>query len=164
MMGEVAIISSNVLYLSEFKQEALRRPVLQAVAFGVGLLLAYWISKKDYRKLFDKRIAYLLMFISFSSLVGVYIKKLITKQPVDRWLIGKSVQPLELLKIAVIIFLAYYIVSKGSLRNPSWVLWAFSLIFLNVFFLLLQPDRGGAIFVLFLSMSLMYVGGLPYKL
>ncbi|WP_448587932.1 FtsW/RodA/SpoVE family cell cycle protein [Thermocrinis sp.] len=164
VIGEVAIVSSNVLGASEFRPELLRRPLMQAFAFIFGLLLAYFISKGNYLKLFDKRTAYSLMFVSFASLFAVLVKKTITGKPVDRWLIGNSVQPLEFLKISVIIFLAYYIVSKGSLRNFTRILWAMLLVFPNALLLALQPDKGGAVFVLILSMSIMYVGGIPYKL
>ncbi|WP_448583750.1 FtsW/RodA/SpoVE family cell cycle protein [Thermocrinis sp.] len=164
IMGEVAIISSNVLGVAEFKYETFRRPFLQMVAFIFGFFLANFISKTDYRKFFSKKIAYFFIFLSLLLLTAVLIKKTVTGKPVDRWLIGKSVQPLEFLKICVIIFLAYYVADKGSLRNIKWILWAFLLIFSNVLLLTLQPDIGGAIFVLILSLSIMYVGGIPYKL
>jgi len=164
IMGEVAIISCNVLGFAEFKYETLRRPLLQMIAFTFGFILAEFISRLDYRKLFNKKLAYSLVFLSFLSLTAVLIKKIITGKPIDRWLIGKSVQPLEFLKISIIVFLAYYIAVKGSLRSFAWTLWVSLLIFPNVLLLTLQPDNGGAVFVLLLSLSIMYVGGIPYKL
>jgi len=164
IIGEVGIISSNVLGVGEFKYETLRRPLLQMISFTIGLFLANFMSRMDYRKLFRKKIAYSFILLSFLLLMAVLIKKIATGKPVDRWLIGKSVQPLEFLKISVIIFLAYYIVTKGSLRSFMLISWAFLLIFSNVLLLTLQPDKGGAVFVLILSLSIMYVGGIPYKL
>jgi cell division protein FtsW len=71
---------------------------------------------------------------------------------------------LEFAKIAIIIFLSYYIVSKGSLRSIRTFSWASFIVLLHAILLVLQPDKGGALFILLLSFSLVYVGGIPYKL
>jgi len=56
------------------------------------------------------------------------------------------------------------IASKGSLRSIKTFSWALFMVLLHAIFLVLQPDKGGALFILLLSFSLMYVGGIPYKL
>jgi cell division protein FtsW len=164
LMGETAIISANALSASEFDVQTLKRPILQLVVFFAGLLFSFYIAKIDYRKLFKGKQVYLLVGFSLVSLFIVLVKKLISGKAVERWLFGSSVQPLEFAKIAIIIFLSYYIVSKGSLRSIKTFSWAFFIVLLHAIFLVLQPDKGGALFILLLSFSLMYVGAIPYRL
>jgi cell division protein FtsW len=164
LMGETAIISANVLSASEFDVQTLKRPVLQLVLFFAGLLSSFYIAKIDYKRLFKGRWVYLSVWFSLVSLFIVLVKKLTSGKAVERWLLSGSIQPLEFAKIAIIIFLSYYIVSKGSLRSIKTFSWAFFIVLLHAIFLVLQPDKGGALFILLLSFSLMYVGGIPYRL
>ncbi len=157
-------MSANMLSTLEFDAQSMKRPILQLLAFLVGLFVSFYIARVDYKRFFNEKFVYALVGISLVSLLTVLVKKLILGKAVDRWLFGGSVQPLEFAKVVIILFLSYYIVSKGSLRNPKTFLWAFFIVFLHVIFLVLQPDKGGALFILLLSFSLMYVGGIPYKI
>lgn len=166
LLGEVAILSVNVvpyIWHDFYQMSIYKKPILQLFAFLIGLLLAHLISGIDYRLYTRGKIPYLFMVLSLVSLVAVLVKKILTHKPVDRWLIGTSIQPLEFSKVAVIIFLSSYIVHKGDLRKWRYLLWAILLPFFISFLLLLQPDKGGAVFILLLSGLIAYVGGVPKK-
>lgn len=166
LMGEAVIISVNVVpYLMDSYQKIsiYKKPLIQLLAFLFGFVLASIIAKYDYRKFMNGRLPYLFILMAVFSLLVVFIKKLITGKAVDRWLFGGSIQPFEFTKIALIIFLSYYIVRKGNLRRWEHLLWAIFFPAVISFLLLAQPDKGGAIFILLITSLMVYVGGVPKK-
>ncbi len=166
LMGEAVIISVNVVpYLMDSYQKLsiYKKPLIQLLVFLFGFVLASIIAKYDYRKFMNGVFPYLFILMAVFSLLVVYIKKLMTGKAVDRWLFGGSVQPFEFTKIALIIFLSYYIVRKGNLRQWKHLLWAIFFPAVISFLLLVQPDKGGAIFILLITSLMVYVGGVPKK-
>lgn len=162
--GETVIISSNLLpYVFENYRDfsIYKKPVYQLFTFLLGMFL---IKKKfDYLLLKKKSVVYSFVSASTLMLIIVLVKKYITHRHVDRWLIGTSLQPLEFTKIAFVIFIAYYLVEKGAIKEWRYMLWASFLVLINAFLISLQPDKGGAVFLLLLCGTLLYVGGLPRK-
>ncbi len=166
LMGEAVIISVNVVpYLldSYHKLGLYKKPILQFVVFSLGFLLASFLARFDYRRYMGGAIPYLLVLATLFSLFIVLLKKLLTGRSVDRWLLGGSVQPLEFAKIALVVFLSYYIVRKGNLRQWKHLFWALFFPLLMVLLLLAQPDRGGAVFMLLITALMVYVGGVPKR-
>ncbi|MCS7083716.1 MAG: FtsW/RodA/SpoVE family cell cycle protein [Aquificaceae bacterium] len=166
LISQTMIISVNLIpsiIEDPFELKTYRKSLLHALVFSFGLFAAFWISRIDYRKLLKPALVYLALSVGLVSLLVVLLKKLISGKNVERWLFGSSVQPLEFVKISLIVFLAYYISSKGSLRKFGYFLWVFSVIVLHALLLFLQPDKGGALFVSFLSLSMVYVAGMSRK-
>lgn len=166
LIGEAVIISVNVVpYLMDSYQKLsiYKRPLIQLLIFLFGFVLASIIAKYDHRKFMNGTLPYLFILMAVFSLLVVFIKKLMTGKAVDRWLFGGSVQPFEFTKIALIIFLSYYIVRKGNLRQWKHFLWAIFFPAVISFLLLAQPDKGGAIFILLITSLMVYVGGVPKK-
>ena len=164
IIGETAIISSNVLphiFERYWDISIYKKPFLQLITFLMGMFLM--TKRFDYQVLRKKSVVYLLVSASTLMLIAVLIKKFLTHKRVDRWLIGTSLQPLEFTKIALIIFIAYYLVEKGSIKEWRYILWASFVVLLNAFLISLQPDRGGAIFLLLICGLMLYVGGIPKK-
>ncbi|SNZ13726.1 FtsW/RodA/SpoVE family cell cycle protein [Hydrogenobacter hydrogenophilus] len=164
IIGETVIISSNLLpYVFENYRDLsiYKKPIYQLLTFLLGMFL---ISKKfDYLLLKKKSVVYSFVSASTLMLMIVLVKKYITHRHVDRWLIGTSLQPLEFTKVALVIFIAYYLVEKGSIKEWRYILWASFLVLINAFLISLQPDKGGAVFLLLLCGTLLYVGGIPKK-
>ncbi|MFN4013634.1 MAG: FtsW/RodA/SpoVE family cell cycle protein [Aquificaceae bacterium] len=166
IIGEGAIISVNIVpYLMDsYSTPSLyKKPILQLVVFLLGLYVANILARVDYRLFMRGAIPYLVIGLTIMSLMAVVIKKFMSGKVVDRWLFGSSVQPLEFAKISLVIFLSYYIVKKGNLRRWKNLFWALFFPFLIAFLLLLQPDKGGAVFILFMAALMVYVGGVPKK-
>jgi len=165
-IGETAIISINVVpYLMDSYStlSLYKKPLLQLVVFFLGLYVANILARVDYRLFMKGVIPYFVIGFTVISLVAVVIKKFISGKMVDRWLFGTSIQPLEFAKISLVIFLSYYIVRKGNLRQWKNLLWALFFPFLIAFLLLLQPDKGGAVFILLMTALMVYVGGVPKR-
>ncbi|MFN7064913.1 MAG: FtsW/RodA/SpoVE family cell cycle protein [Aquificaceae bacterium] len=166
LVGEAVIISVNTVpYLMDSYQKfsTYKKPLIYLGTFLFGFLLASLIAKRDYKTLFKGSLPYLVILASLVSLLMVVIKKFITGKAVDRWLFGGSIQPLEFVKIGLVIFLSFYIVRKGNLRQWKHLLWALFFPVAMAFLLLLQPDNGGAVFILLITALMVYVGGVPKR-
>ncbi len=167
VIGETALISSNIVpYIFDRYRELgiYKKPLIQLITFLLGLFLADRMAKLfDYRVLKSKKMAYALVLTSTISLFFVVLKKYLMHMSVNRWLIGTSVQPLEFSKLALVIFVAYYIVEKGTLKEWRYLFWASFIVLVNAFLIFLQPDKGGAIFILSVAGVIFYVGGIQRK-
>ena len=167
LIGETTILSVNTLqnlWETPLSLGMYKKPILQAVSFFAGLFIAFYVIPKiGHKRLKTKRFAYGAIILSTILLMLVLFKKVITGKSVDRWLLGSSVQPMEFTKLAVILFISYYVWAKGSLKEYKYILWSSFLVLLNSILLFLQPDRGSALFILILSSTIFFVGGLPFK-
>ncbi len=167
LMGETAILSVNTIpYLWEMPTSLsiYKKPLLQIAGLIMGLFLSvYLIPRVGYHRIKSKAAAYGFILFSTFLLFLVLVKKIATAKTVDRWLIGSSLQPMEFTKLAVIVFLSYYIVSKDSLKKYRYIFWSTFLVVVNILLLFFQPDIGSALFILLLAGTLLFVGGLPLK-
>ncbi|MEN3034626.1 MAG: FtsW/RodA/SpoVE family cell cycle protein [Aquificaceae bacterium] len=166
LISQTMVVSVNLVpYFIEnpLELKIYRKSILHAIVFGFGLFVALRISKFDYRRFLNPKVVYFMVFTSLLSLIIVLIKKLASGKNVERWLFGTSVQPLEFVKISLLIFMAYYISSKGSLRSFAHFIWAFFIVLCHAVLLFFQPDKGGAVFITLLSSAMAYVGGISKK-
>ncbi|MDQ7039304.1 MAG: FtsW/RodA/SpoVE family cell cycle protein [Aquificota bacterium] len=162
LIGFLNIVSVRVTpaLLEGFDPEALKKPILFLTAFVLGsFLMSFMAFALNYRKLNNQRFIYGAVMLSVVLLVAVLVKKLILGKPIDRWLIGSSVQPSELSKIVLILFVAYYVSRKGYITKLRFLGWAVLVVLVHSVLLMLQPDKGMAIFVLVLSWALLWIGG-----
>ncbi len=166
LFGEIGTISVNLVpyFMDSYtKMSIYKKPLIQLMVFLLGFLLASLLARYDYRLFLRGAIPYLIINLSLLSLVLVIVKKYLSGKLVERWLFGGSVQPLEFVKIGLILFLSYYIVRKGNLRQWKHLMWALFFPIAMAFLLLLQPDKGGAVFILLITALMVYVGGVPRK-
>ncbi|NPA32744.1 MAG: FtsW/RodA/SpoVE family cell cycle protein [Aquificae bacterium] len=148
-------------------KKALSKNVKLTIFFLFGLVLMGVFSRTDYRVFKNKKVIYLTVGISLALLVGVLIRKLVAPpasgMPV-RWLIGTSIQPSEFSKIVLILFLAYYIGVKGYIEQFKYLLFVLLVILSHALLIALQPDLGMAFFFILLGISLMWLGGVAYRI
>ncbi|MFN3947769.1 MAG: FtsW/RodA/SpoVE family cell cycle protein [Aquificaceae bacterium] len=166
LIGEAMLVSINTVprFVDSYSNLSLyRKPLIQLAVFVLGFFVASLLARIDYRSLIRGALPYLINLVAILSLILVVIKKIISGKAIDRWLFGGSVQPLEFAKISLVIFLSYYIVKKGNLRQWRHLLWALFFPVAMAFLLLLQPDKGGAVFILLMTALMVYVGGVPKR-
>ncbi len=157
-----------VPYREVFWKELLRRlnkNIKLFVVFIFSLFILAFLSNLNHKKLKEKKLIYTLIVTSGILLVIVAIKKFSSgsSSPV-RWLFGTSIQPSEFSKIVLILFLAHYISDKGSLTKWINFLWVMFIILAHAGLLILQPDLGMAFFVLLLSVTLIWIGGVAKRI
>jgi len=104
-----------------------------------------------------------LYVLGMSLLIAVAIFG-VTKKGARRWLnVGVTIQPSEILKIAVPLMLAWWFQKReGQLRRLDFVV-ALVLLALPIGLIVRQPDLGTAVLVLAAGMSIIFFAGLSWK-
>ncbi|MBN2679866.1 putative lipid II flippase FtsW [Acidithiobacillus montserratensis] len=135
---------------------------------GLYVILAaavlYYFSRIDLD--FWERMTFPLMAISLVTLMMVFLPVIgVAVNGSHRWInfIIVRLQPSELLKFALLLFLARYVVRKGELlgkfKEGLWPI--FVVLGLLGILLLLQPDFGSFAMVVLLTGVMLFLGGLP---
>ncbi|WP_010641229.1 putative lipid II flippase FtsW [Acidithiobacillus thiooxidans] len=143
-------------------------PFFFAERQGLFVILAaavlYYFSRIDLD--FWERMTFPLMIISLIALMMVFLPVIgVAINGSHRWInfIIVRLQPSELLKFALLLFLARYVVRKGELlgkfKEGLWPI--FVVLGLLGLLLLLQPDFGSFAMVVLLTGVMLFLGGLP---
>ncbi len=167
LMGFLNILSIKLapFILSDIKLEHLRKPAIFLLSSVVGLFIMSAVSHMlNYKKLNDKKTIYTLVGLSLFLLFAVLVKKALLGKEVDRWLVGTSVQPSELSKLIIVLFLAHYVSRKGVINRWSFFGWVVFLVVLHGLFLFLQPDKGMAIFLFAVTVIILWLGCMSPKI
>ncbi|NOZ54643.1 MAG: putative lipid II flippase FtsW [Gammaproteobacteria bacterium] len=130
-------------------------------AFIVFALLLSWGVFYVPVKIWSKAGPYLLMFgIALLVLVLIFGKEVNGSM---RWIdVGAfNIQPSELVKLFVVIFLAGYMIRRGEEMRTTVKGFLKPMIILSVvgIFLLLEPDFGSGVVIALTALSMMFLGG-----
>jgi cell division protein FtsW len=166
LIGIVMLFSASAVYAMEEYNDPyyFMKRQLTWLAFGtIALLLA---RNTDYRKL--EKYTYPALFITFLLLVAVMLPN-IGKEVggARRWLpLGKiNIQPSELAKFTVILFMAKSLVKRADKLKNFMYGYLPNLIVLGVFFFLIlfQPDFGTAMILCVVTFMMFFVAGIRFK-
>ena len=138
------------------------------VVYGVlpGLLLFYLFSKIDYK--FWRKVSLLVLFSSLLLMIMVFVPDIgIGLKGANRWVSigGWSFQPAEILKLALVIYLAAWFGSRDE-RVKSWSYSAapFFIVLSFVGLLLaMQPDVGTLAVVVVTALGIYFAAGSSLK-
>lgn len=144
--------------LSGDKYLFFKKQILFAAVGSVALGVALWMP----RRLIDK-LAYPALFAAFILLV-LCLSPLGSKvNGAQRWIpvAGFSLQPMEFARIALVLYLAYFMSTKQELVRTfsKGVIPPFAVTGVLCCLLLLQPDFGGAMVLVTLLFFMCLVGG-----
>ena len=162
LTGVLVVVGSLALYSASQGswQPWAGRHAVRAV---VGLSLVIGIAFVDFD--YIKRLSYVSLALTVAGLVAVMI--LGTGQGVSRWIAigGINFQPSELAKIAVVLALAHYFSSQphDRMRSILWYLPALLIIAVPFSLVLIQPDLGTALMLLFGGLVVVFAAGLPWR-
>ena len=138
----------------------------QGIYVLLAIIVLYYFSRVDLD--FWERITFPLMGVSLIALVIVFVPVIgISVNGSHRWInfLVVRLQPSELLKFSLLLFLARYVVRKGELlgrfKEGLWPI--FVVLGLLGVLLLLQPDFGSYAMVVLLTGVLLFLGGLPMR-
>ena len=157
LIGLVFIFEASAIRSLGEYNDSLHYLKYQAIWLGVGLLVMSFFSFFDYKKLY---------FFSFLSLGVTILLLMIVLIPgigfqaggARRWIdFGWfNVQPTELAKFSIIIYLSSWFIHKEKRRFLSFI----TLVGFLIFLIILQPDMGTAIIVFLLSLIIYYLSGM----
>src|SRR3989339_14154 len=156
LVGLIFIFEASAVNSSRQFGDSLYYLKLQMVWIFLGLIVMTIFSFIDYKKLY---------FLSFVSLIFTTILLIVVLIPgvgskiggARRWIdFGFfSLQPTELAKFSIIMYLSSWFSSKEKKRFLPFI----TLICFLVFLTILQPDMGTAIIIFFISLIIYYFSG-----
>lgn len=138
--------------------------IKQAVALAVGLAVMVVAAVLDYRWI--RALAPVLWIGSVGLLVAVLVPGIGTEvNGARRWidLPGFNLQPSEIAKIAIIISVAAILYERRGHPNIRTVLAASAVVAIPSGLILLEPDLGSAITLVWLLFVMFLVGGLSWR-
>jgi rod shape determining protein RodA len=163
----VSIIGILNIYSSGFSLTEPRLKTLyikQLQWMGISLFFMSLAFCIDYRVIV--RHAYLIYFVSLLLLILVFIMSDVTRGS-QRWIAlgGFSLQPSELMKVAVVLALAKYFDNHKSENEYSLkdLLLPFLIVFIPFLLVLKQPDLGTGIILIILFLGIIFMAGIKWK-
>lgn len=131
--------------------------VRQALAALFGFLLLMILSQRDYRRLATPQCAFLALSIVIFLLIVVYR----ADDDAHRWLhVGVSLQPSELAKPALIVFLAWFVTLRGGKVNSPSTVWPAALALFVLGAAVAVADFGTALVLVVTAAAVFYLAGL----
>ncbi len=166
MAGIIMVFSSSAVHAQETYQDSfylLKRHVTW-VLLGTGLLI--FARKFDYHRW--EKLTLPIMAATFLLLLAVMVPALSKEVGgARRWLTlgGLSLQPSEIAKFTVVLFIAKSMVKRADKLKSFAYGYLPNLIVLGIFFLLilLQPDFGTAMIISIVAFLMLYVAGIQKK-
>ncbi|OGY53743.1 MAG: rod shape-determining protein RodA [Candidatus Buchananbacteria bacterium RIFCSPLOWO2_01_FULL_46_12] len=135
----------------------------QVIAAVIGLIIFFVLSFLDYR--FLHSLGYQIYFLALALLVGVlFFGRTIAGTTGWFSLFGLSFQPVEVAKLALIIFLAWFLTEQAE-RIKELKTFLLSGLFVAALFLLVifQPDFGSGLILLVIWFGLLFLSGANKK-
>ena len=163
--GVAMVFSSSAIVAKEKFGDPNYFSFKQLVFATIGLAVMFVVMKVDYHKYRHPAVVFSALAIVVALLVLVFF--LAATANTHRWiqLPGFSVQPSELAKLSLILFLAYFLEKrKGKVNDLAFTLVPVVLILALVAGLIvLQKDLGTAVSLLMICFFLMFVAGLDLR-
>jgi cell division protein FtsW len=161
--GLTMLFSASSVVAQESHRSAYFFVVKQGMWATLGILILIALSRMDYRRLRHPLVAYGLLGSAVALLVAVLFTAPINNA--HRWLqIGMlSVQPSEISKLALVVALAYQL-DRRSERLEDFLSGSLPSLLTTRFLailVLIEPDYGTAICLVFIGACLLFVSGAP---
>lgn len=182
LMGSLMVLSASSYEMGVTGDgNAMSTFITQVFSIALGGVAFVLAANLDYRFLNNRRIVMLLILVSFVMLLLVW---LLPKVPAInslkigvwspylnnayRWLrIGIksasiSIQPSEILKVAVILYLSYYITHNQKTMHLFWRnnFPALCVVGVNALLVVLQPNLSTTSLIVFVTMFMLVAGGM----
>jgi len=172
LLGAVMIFSASAVTAEHEYGHSYIFLLRQAAWLGIGLAGMFVLMRTDYRRLREPAVVYAVLCAVGLMLVGAFF--LDKSHATHRWIrfgpIG--IQPSELAKLAVILYLAWFLDLKRrsaasmEFRKEDFlhnILPAIGPILVCVALILAQPDLGTSVDIVLIAAAVLYVAGLSWK-
>jgi len=169
LAGAVMVFSASALTAREQYGNGYHFLVRQLVWLVIGLAAMFAMMNLDYRRLRQPKLVLTFFFLVLLLLIGVFF--LDKAHATHRWIrLGPaSVQPSELAKLAVILYLAWLLELRRRPRSfgvnnlTHTLLPGMGLVLLIAGLVVLEPDLGTALEICIIAMAMLFVAGLSHK-
>jgi cell division protein FtsW len=171
-MGAVMIFSASAVTAQNQFGHSYYFVVRQIAWLVIGLLGMFALMKLDYHRLREPAVVYTVLCLVLLMLIGAFF--LDKSHATHRWIrLGPlGIQPSELAKLAVILYLAWFLdlrrrneLSMEFNRQDMLqsILPAIAPILVCVALILAQPDLGTSVDILLIMTAILFVAGLSWK-
>ncbi|MGB9465613.1 MAG: FtsW/RodA/SpoVE family cell cycle protein, partial [Candidatus Acidiferrum sp.] len=172
LLGAVMIFSASAVTAEKQFGPSYYFLIRQAAWLGLGLLGMFALMRTDYRRLREPAVVYTTVCVVLLMLVGTLL--LDKSHATHRWIrFGPfGIQPSELAKLAVILYLAWFLDQKR--RNKAamefckqdflqTILPVAGPVLIYVCLILAQPDLGTAVDIVLVATAILFAAGLSWK-
>jgi cell division protein FtsW len=161
LFGVVMVYSASAVLAQRENGSQFHYVIKQGIWTGIGFVVMLAAMQFDYTRLKDRRIVYGLLIITFVALVAV-----LAFPPINgarRWIkfSGFSAQPSEVSKLALAIFLAYFLEKRAGEERSFWLTFFPCAVVTGVLAVLIvaEPDLGTAMMLAVVFGVLIYTSG-----
>ena len=172
LLGAVMIFSASAVTAQQQFGHSYHFVLRQVIWLVAGLLGMFCLMRMDYHKLREPAVVYTVVCVVLVMLVGtLFLDK---SHATHRWIkLGPAqIQPSELTKLAVILYLAWFLdlkrrgatsleFHKDDLMNT--ILPAVAPVLICVVLIVLQPDLGTSVDIVLIMTAILFVAGLSWK-
>jgi cell division protein FtsW len=171
-IGAVMVFSASAVTAREQFGQASYFIVRQLAWLVLGIAAMFWLMNTDYRKLRQPGVVFTALSVVLLLLVGVFF--LDKSHSTHRWIrIGPAgIQPSELAKLAVILYLAWFLEMRHRARAQmefrledfkQTIAPAILPVLLVMCLVVLQPDLGTSLEIFVMALAILYVAGLSWR-
>ncbi|MGC1483771.1 MAG: putative lipid II flippase FtsW [Candidatus Acidiferrum sp.] len=172
LFGAVMIFSASAVTAEKEFGHGYYFLVRQAAWLVLGLLGMFALMRTDYRRLREPAVVYTTVCVVLLLLVGTFF--LDKAHATHRWIrYGPlGIQPSELAKLAVILYLAWFLDQKRRSKAAmefnkedflQTILPAAAPVLIYVCLILAQPDLGTALDIVLVAAAILFAAGLSWK-
>lgn len=161
LFGVVMVYSASAVMAEKDNGNQYYYVIKQGAWVAIGFVVMLLAMQFNYQQLKNRRIVYGLLLVSTITLMGVFAFS--SSNGAHRWLKfpGFSVQPSELSKLALAIFLAYFLEKRAGEEGDFWRTfipccivtgWLAALV-------VIEPDLGTALMLAMIFVVVIYTAG-----
>ena len=172
LLGAVMIFSASAVTAEQEFGHSYHFVLRQVIWLLVGLVGMFALMKMDYHKLREPAVVYSVLCLVLVMLVGTFF--LDKSHATHRWIkLGPAqIQPSELTKLAVILYLAWFLdVRRRSTSRLEFckedfmhtLLPAVAPVLICVGLIVMQPDLGTSVDIVLIMTAVLFVAGLSWK-
>ncbi|HVF51594.1 MAG TPA: putative lipid II flippase FtsW [Pyrinomonadaceae bacterium] len=165
LFGVVMVYSASAVMAAKQNHTEYHYVIRQAIWTAAGLIAMWLAMQFDYQRLRNSRIVYGLLGLSVVLLIAVFLFP-----PVNgarRWIRfqGSTLQPSEIAKLALAIFLARFLERRAGEEGAFWTTFVPSVALAGGLALLVvaEPDLGTAMMLAVVTMVVLYTAGARIK-
>jgi cell division protein FtsW len=161
LFGVVMVYSASAVMALRENGSQFHYVIKQAIWTGIGFIAMLAAMQFDYNRLRDRRIVYGLLVLTVLLLIAVFAFSPINGA--QRWIKLSSfrMQPSELSKLALAIFLAYFLEKKAGEEQSFWRTFApaAGVTALLAILIVAEPDLGTAMMLMVVFAVVIYTAG-----
>jgi cell division protein FtsW len=172
LLGAVMIFSASAVTAQQQFGHSYHFVLRQVIWLAVGMAGMFTLMKMDYHKLREPAVVYTVLCLVAILLVATFF--LDRSHATHRWIkLGPAqVQPSELAKLAVILYLAWFLDLKRRARTSlefrkedlmGTILPAVMPVLICVALVVTQPDLGTSVDIALIMTAILFVAGLSWK-